>query len=118
MSLEERYLQSHERRLDDLEDLLRELIQRSYAPAFAGPPTAGGGPTIRVGRATANITASTGTGPGVGYAQPTAVNGSGNYVDVGAVVAVRNAGAAISSGKRVMILEDADGVLWATPEEC
>jgi hypothetical protein len=118
MSTAERYIQSHERRLDDLEDLVKELIQRSYAAAAGGPPPSGGGGSVRVGRVTGSVSASTGTGPGFGTVQLLKLDGSGNYQDDGSPVSVLNAGAAIASPKRCFVLTDVFGARWATPEEC
>ena len=86
--------------------------------AGMGGTFGGGGGSVRVGKASGAITASTATTPGSGAAQPLKLDGSGDYINDGATVSVNNAGVAISTGKRVFILTDATGLKWATPEEC
>ncbi len=120
MPIAERMLQVHERRLDDLEDKLLELLQRHYALAAAsgGGTSSGGKSVVRVARATTVIAASDATTPGAGTVQPLKIDGDGNYVDDGDPLTANNVGGEVSSGKRGLLMIDEAGAPWFTPEEC
>lgn len=93
-----------------------EQLANMLASGMGGLPQSGGG-SIRVGRVTGAVSASTGTTPGFGTVQLLKLDG-GDYADDGSPVSVLNAGAAISAAKRVFVVADAAGQRWATPEEC
>lgn len=115
----ERRSNGHGRSLESLSSRMAAVEQLANMLAGGMGGTFGGGVgSIRAGRASGAIAASTPTKPGGGTAQPLKLDGSGDYVDDGATVAVLNAGVAISSGKRIFIVTDAIGLKWATPEEC
>lgn len=116
----ERRNNNHGRSLSSLSSRLAAVEQLANMLSAGGGGTfgGGGGSSIRVGKASGAITASTATTPGSGTVQPLKLDGSGDYINDGATVSVNNAGVAISTGKRVFILTDAIGLKWATPEEC
>jgi len=115
----ERRSNNHGRSLSSLSSRLAavEQLANMLASGMGGTFGGGGGGPVRIGKASGAITASTGTTPGSGTVQPLKIDG-GVYADDGATVSVRNAGAAISTGKRVAIFTDKYNVMWATPEEC
>lgn len=115
----ERRNNNHGRSLSSLSSRLAavEQLANMLAGGVGGWPQPGGG-SIRVGRVTGSVSASTGTTPGFGTAQLLKLDGSGDYQDDGSPVSVYNAGAAIASPKRVFVVTDPAGNRWATPEEC
>ena len=114
----ERRSNGYGRSLESLSSRLAAVEQLANMLAGGmGGTFGGGGGSVRVGKASGAITASTGTTPGSGTVQPLKIDG-GVYADDGGTVSVRNAGAAISTGKRVAFFADKAGVIWASPEEC
>lgn len=117
MSLVERFIQIHERRIDDLENLLSELMQRQRSSSSSGGGVGGLATEIRPGKSTSSISASSATSPGSGTVQPLKIDDAGNYANHGPPITALNAGASISSGKRGFVIRIGTE-WWFTPEEC
>ncbi len=106
------------RRMDDVASQLAELRQLLHKLANGlGQGQGGGSSSLIVGKATTAITARSGTTPGSGTVEAYDAT-TGTLTATGATFAVKNAGAAISSGKYVMSWIDKFGVRWVEPEEC
>lgn len=114
----ERRLEGQGLKFDSIDARLaaQEQLGSQLASSMGGG-FGGGSKRGRVAFAATAIGASDAVSPGGGTVQPMKL-AAGDYENVGDPIAVYNAGAAISEGKRCSYWYDADGVAWVEPEEC